>query len=117
MFTDPINSGRLQLPRERAERQPAEDEALVMPERGGCEERADPGAGAAHAETKQLQRSTRPERGMCVGKGHARIPNAVNGEWELVNGLPLRHHSLFAIHQPLFTAFKHLTHVDHPIRR
>ena len=91
MFTDPINSGRLQLPRERAERQPAE--------------------------TKQLQRSTRPERGMCVGKGHARIPNAVNGEWELVNGLPLRHHSLFAIHQPLFTAFKHLTHVDHPIRR
>lgn len=55
--------------REGAQRQPAEDEALVLPERGDCEERTDPGAGAAPAETKQLQWSTRPARGAVRGRG------------------------------------------------
>jgi hypothetical protein len=46
-------SMRAEALREGQQRRPAEDEALVRHERGGCEERADPTAEAAPAEAKQ----------------------------------------------------------------
>jgi len=55
--------------RERAKRQPTEGEAQVLPERVGCDEGADPAAGATPAEPRALQGSTRPRP--HLGRGHA----------------------------------------------
>jgi len=91
-------------PRERAQRQLAEAAAQQRTRRGGCDEGADPGAGcdAGRSEATTAEHAARAWA-LCAGKGHAPIPNTVNGERELVNGTPRLSHSLFTIHHSPIT--------------